>query len=77
MRFIRLSDIINVIDQYGNQYHCDTFLMTPKWETQGNLASVEIEFTCDTVAKKVGKGYPLLGAYNDDYNNDYDITNND
>lgn len=76
MRFIRLSDIINVIDQYGNQYHCDTFLITPKWEVQGNLASVEIEFTCDTVAKKIGKGYPLLGDYNDDFNNDYDITNN-
>jgi hypothetical protein len=76
MRFIRLSDIINVVDQYGNQYHCDTFLITPKWETQGNIASVEIEFTCDTVAKKIGKGYPLLGDYNNDYNDDYDITNN-
>ena len=72
MRFIRLSDVVEVLDQYGHRYNCDTFLITPKWETQGDLASVEIEFTCDTVAKKIG--YVItggLGDYNDDYNNDY------
>lgn len=75
MRFIRLSDMVQVIDQYGNMFRCDTFLMTPKWETQGNVASVEVEFTCDTVAKKIGRGVPVLGSFNDDFNNDYDITN--
>lgn len=80
MRFIRLSDFVFVRDQYNNTYRCDTFLITPKWETQGDLASVEVEFTCDTVAKKVGRGILGLGDYgdfNDDYNNDYDITLNE
>lgn len=74
MRFIGLSDFINVVDQFGNTYRCDTFLITPKWEVQGDLASVEIEFTCDTVAKKIGRGRIYLGSFNDDYNDDYDIT---
>jgi hypothetical protein len=73
MRFIRLSDFVDVLDQYGTMYHCDTFLCTPEWQEQGDLASVEIEFTCDTVAKKVGR-YITAGqpAFNNDYNNDYD-----
>lgn len=74
MRFISLSDFINIIDQYGNEYHCDTFLMTPKWQEMGNIASVEVEFTTDTVAKKIGYGYRRIDSYNNDYNNDYDIT---
>ena len=74
MRFIRMSDRVYVTDQNGIQYRCDTFLITPKWEQQGDLASVEIEFTCDTVAKKIGKGYVDTGAdFNNDYNNDYSI----
>ena len=72
MRFIGLSDVVIVQDQFGRQYKCDRFLMTPKWETQGNLASVEVEFTCDTVAKKIGKSERFLGSYNLDFNNDYD-----
>lgn len=73
MRFIRLSDYIQVKDKFDNQYNCDTFLFTPKWETQGNLASVEIEFTTATVAKKIGRAFISgTGDYNDDYNNDYD-----
>lgn len=74
MRFIALSDFIYCIDQYGNKYPCDTFLITPKWQEQGDLASVDIEFTCDTVAKKIGRARSLLDSFNDDYNNDFDIT---
>ena len=76
MRFIRMSDYVVIKDRYGHRYRCDTFLCTPKWETQGDLASVEIEFTCETVAKKVGRGYIKLGQgddFNDDFNNDFDI----
>jgi hypothetical protein len=78
MRFIRMSDYVIVKDRWGHNYRCDTFLCTPKWETQGDLASVEIEFTCETVAKKVGRGYIAenLGDFNDDFNDDFDITDN-
>lgn len=75
MRFIRLSDFVTVKDRYGHSYRCDTFLCTPKWQEQGDLASVEVEFTCETVAKKVGKGYINLGMlddFNDDFNDDFD-----
>lgn len=73
MRFIRMADYIRVRDKYGNVYNCDTFLITPKWQTQGDLASVEIEFKTDTVVKKIGRGYidSTNGDFNDDYNNDF------
>lgn len=73
MRFIRMADYIRVRDKYSNVYNCDTFLITPKWQTQGDLASVEIEFKTDTVVKKIGRGYLASdnGDFNDDYNNDF------
>lgn len=52
MRFIRMADYIHITDKYGRKYDCDTFLITPKWQTQGDLASVEIEFQTATVVKK-------------------------
>ena len=76
MRFIRMSDKVFVTDKYGRQYDCDTFLITPKWQTQGDLASVEIEFDTATVAKKIGQGYitpERKGDYNNDFNNDFNI----
>lgn len=76
MRLIRLSDYVVVVDQFGNTYRCDTFLCTPTWTDQGDIASVEIEFTCNTVVKKIGKGYIEPGTdddFNIDFNNDFDI----
>lgn len=76
MRFIRMSDKVFVTDKYGRQYDCDTFLITPKWQTQGDLASVEIEFETATVAKKIGRGYITTvreGDFNNDFNNDFKI----
>lgn len=76
MRFIRMSDKVFVTDKYGRQYDCDTFLITPKWQTQGDLASVEIEFETATVAKKIGRGYITPGRkgdFNNDFNNDFNI----
>ena len=69
-----MSDIVKVRDKFGRIYECDTFLITPQWQTQGDLASVEIEFTTSTVVKKIGKGYLIQddGSFNDDYNDDYD-----
>lgn len=71
MRFVRLSDYVKVTDRYGHIYRADTFLITPKWEVQGNLASMEIEFTCDTVAKKIPRPLSITGDFNDDYNDDF------
>lgn len=71
IRLIRLSDYVKVTDRYGNIYRADTFLATPKWEAQGNLASVEIEFTCDTVAKKIPRPLSVVGDFNNDYNDDF------
>lgn len=72
MRFIRMADYVQVTDKYGRKYDCDTFLITPKWQTQGDLASVEIEFQTDTVVKKIGRGVMIAnkGDFNNDFNND-------
>lgn len=69
----RLADVIKVTDKYGREYLCDTFLATPKWQEQGNLASVEIEFETPVVAKNIGRGYTIGtgGDFNNDYNNDF------
>lgn len=74
MRFIRMADYVRITDKYGRIYNVDTFLITPKWLTQGDLASVEIEFETDTVVKKIGRGYIIRdnGDFNADYNNDFD-----
>ena len=73
MRLIRLSDYVKITDRWGHVYRADTFLMTPQWQTQGDLASVEIEFKTDTVVKKIGRGYLASDNvdFNDDYNNDF------
>jgi hypothetical protein len=71
MRFIRMADYVKVTDKYGNIYRADTFLITPKWEAQGNLAAVDIEFTCDTVAKKIARAVTSVGDFNVDFNDDF------
>jgi hypothetical protein len=74
MRFIRMADYIHITDKYSREYDCDMFLITPKWQTQGDLASVEIEFKTNTVVKKIGRGYITTankGDFNGDFNNDF------
>ena len=71
MRLVRLSDFVRVYDKFGHRYVCDRFLMTPKWQEQGDLASVEVEFQADTVVKKIGIGQ-MNGDYNDDFDNSFD-----
>lgn len=75
MRFIRMADHVKITDKYGREYKVDTFLITPKWQTQGDLASVEIEFETNTVAKKIGRGLTMQnkGDFNNDFNNDFNI----
>lgn len=72
MRIIRMADYAQV-EFNGQTYSLDTFLITPEWEDNGDVASVEAEFDTATVAKKVGLGYikAQRGDFNDDFNNDY------
>jgi len=73
MRLIRMADYIMITDYLGKKYKCDTFLITPKWEVQGDLASIECEFQTNTVVKKIGKGFVITdgGGFNNDFNNDF------
>lgn len=73
MRFIRMSDYAK-ITKNGQIYSLDTFLITPEWESNGDVAAVQAEFDTATVAKKIGLGYikAQRGDFNDDFNNDYD-----
>jgi hypothetical protein len=72
MRIIRMSDHIKITSR-GETYTVDSFLMTPKWQEQGDLAVVEAEFETDTVIKKIGRGITTTnkGDFNNDFNNDY------
>ena len=72
MRFIRMADYAE-IEYHGQTYSMDTFLITPEWEDNGDVAAVEAVFDTATVAKKIGLGFTkaLRGDYNDDFNNDY------
>lgn len=56
MRFVHLSDYVEIEDGYGRHYLCDSVLVTPEWQT-GAVASVNMEITTDTFVKTVGKGY--------------------
>ena len=72
MRIIRMSDHI-LITSRGETYNADSFLMTPKWQEQGDLAAIEVEFETDTVIKKIGRGIikTNFGDFNSDFNNDF------
>lgn len=71
MRIIRMSDHV-VITSRGESYEADSFLITPKWQEQGDLAGVEAEFETDTVIKKIGRGVVTnFGDFNSDFNNDF------
>lgn len=72
MRFIRMADYAH-IEKNGQIYNLDTFLITPDWEDNGDVAAVEAEFDTATVAKKIGRGYiqQTGGDFNNDFNNDY------
>lgn len=72
MRFIRMADFAE-ITYHGQRYSLDTFLITPEWEDNGDVAAVEAVFDTATVAKKIGLGYikAQRGDFNDDFNNDF------
>lgn len=72
MRFIRMADFAE-IEYHGQRYSLDTFLITPEWEDNGDVAAVEAVFDTATVAKKIGLGYVKAqrGDFNDDFNVDF------
>ena len=72
MRFIRMADFAE-IEYHGQRFSLDTFLITPEWEDNGDVAAVEAFFDTATVAKKIGLGYVKAqrGDFNDDFNNDF------
>lgn len=74
MRLIRMHDYVQITNK-GIVYNVDSFLITPKWLDQGDLASVDAEFQCGTVIKKIGKGFipQILGDFNADFSNDFII----
>ena len=73
MRFIRMSDFVE-IEYHGQKYSVDSFLISPEWESNGDVAVVQAEFDTATVAKKIGMGYikAQRGDFNDDFGNDFD-----
>lgn len=71
MRFIRMADYAQ-ITKNGQTYKLDTFLITPAWEDNGDVASVEAEFDTATVAKKIAHGVVVAGGdFNKDFNKDF------
>lgn len=81
MRIIRMSDHV-LITSKGQTYEADSFLITPEWQDQGDLAAVEAEFETNTVIKKIGsisklsKGGDFNFDYNIDYNNGLNLIDN-
>lgn len=71
LRIVRMHDYINLYFK-GKTYKIENIIFEPKWKEQGNLAVVEVEFECDTILKKTGRGIVQTGGgFNNDYNDDY------
>lgn len=73
LRIVRMHDFIKIIYQ-GKTYDVENIIFEPKWKEQGDLAVMEVEFECDTIIKKIGRGYIPGGSdFNNDFNNDYKL----
>lgn len=61
MRLIPLADHITIVAYPGSAYEVEyspeQILLTPEWESEGDVASVAVEFHTDTIAKKLGLAY--------------------
>lgn len=56
LRFVRMSDYVT-IEKNSKTYNVDSFQMDSDWEGDGDVASVSVDFSTATVAKKVGRIY--------------------
>lgn len=54
LRMVRLADYAKV-SYKDREYQCSEILLTPTWESEGDVALVEAEFDTDTVVKAVGR----------------------
>lgn len=54
LRLVRLADYAKV-SYNGREYQCSEILLTPTWESEGDVALVEAEFDTNTVVKAVGR----------------------
>lgn len=72
LRIVRLCKNKQITSK-AQIYDLTSFSMEPKWEDQGDLASVECEFETDTVIANIGGYTPELigGDFNNDFNNDF------
>lgn len=74
LRIIRLCDTKKIQDLQNQQdYEAITFSISPEWQDQGDLASVECEFETDNIIANLG-GYKAElkgGDFNDSYNSDF------
>lgn len=68
MRIIRLHDYVRITSE-NVVYNADTFLITPRWQEDGNLAAVEAEFETDTIIKKISDANALGASYDFTYLN--------
>lgn len=73
LRLVRLADYVQ-ISKNGQVFSVDSFLITPEWQDNGDVAVVEAEFDVATVAKKIGLGYikAQRGAFDDSFDNSFD-----
>lgn len=73
LRIVRMHSYVNIYFK-GKQYSVESIIFDPKWKEQGDLAVVEVEFQCDTVVKKIGRGVAFSqdgGDFNHDYSSDF------
>jgi hypothetical protein len=68
LRIVRMHDFANIYT-LGRKYSVENIIFTPDWQTQGDIASVSVEFECDTVIKKIGAANAIP---NGDFANDFD-----
>lgn len=73
IRIIRMHDNVVITTQEGIVFEADTILLTPKWLPGGYLATVEAEFECNTVIKKIGAMMSPTAHrdYSTDFNSDF------
>lgn len=75
MRFIRMADHIE-ITYHGKLFQPDSFLLTPEWVDEGDVATVDAEFETGTVAKKLPAIPSIPGtghSFDDSFDESFDI----